>query len=104
MFLTTNHLKGFDEAIISRVHFALRFDRLDRSARRNVWASFLNKARFVYGSVAIGPKELSTLEEKTLKADKTAFEALQASYMIRYGSAGELYGGTCKSCVAFVVC
>jgi hypothetical protein len=66
MFLTTNRLKAIDQAVLSRIHFPLRFDNLNGPARRNIWASFLDKARSSHEVVAIEPKELSTLEQKNL--------------------------------------
>ncbi|KAI0672088.1 P-loop containing nucleoside triphosphate hydrolase protein [Trametes maxima] len=43
LFLTTNRVKAFDEAFLSRIHVALHFHDLTRDARRQVWAAFLAK-------------------------------------------------------------
>lgn len=43
LFLTTNRVKAFDEAFLSRIHVALHFHDLTRDARKQVWAAFLNK-------------------------------------------------------------
>lgn len=59
MFLMTDRIKTFDEAIISRVHFPLRFDNLDAQARRNIWVGFLEKT-------GTSPKQLEALTEKLL--------------------------------------
>jgi len=66
MFLTTNRIKTFDEAIISRVHFPLRFDHLDAQARKNIWVGFLEKTRTSHGVTTINEKQIGTLTEKKL--------------------------------------
>lgn len=62
MFLTTNRLKTFDQAILSRIHFPLRFDCLDRQARTNVWTNFLKKTN----APTIGAKQVESLAKKEL--------------------------------------
>ena len=44
LFLTTNRIKAFDEAFLSRIHVALHFDELSQDAQAQVWRSFLRKA------------------------------------------------------------
>ncbi|KAH8080729.1 P-loop containing nucleoside triphosphate hydrolase protein [Cristinia sonorae] len=44
LFLTTNRVKAFDEAFLSRIHVALHFQELTKSAKKQVWRSFLGKA------------------------------------------------------------
>ena len=36
MFLTTNRVSEFDEAILTQIHLMLRFDELDSKARKNI--------------------------------------------------------------------
>ncbi|EIW53171.1 P-loop containing nucleoside triphosphate hydrolase protein [Trametes versicolor FP-101664 SS1] len=43
LFMTTNRVKAFDEAFLSRIHVALHFHDLTRDARKQVWAAFLSK-------------------------------------------------------------
>jgi SpoVK/Ycf46/Vps4 family AAA+-type ATPase len=43
MFLTTNRVKAFDEACLSRIHVALHFSELSESSKAQVWAAFLAK-------------------------------------------------------------
>ncbi|THH32852.1 hypothetical protein EUX98_g1320 [Antrodiella citrinella] len=50
LFLTTNRVKAFDEAFLSRIHVALHFQELTKSAKNQVWRSFLAKA-----GVEVGP-------------------------------------------------
>jgi SpoVK/Ycf46/Vps4 family AAA+-type ATPase len=42
MFLTTNRVSEFDEAILTRIHLMLRYDNLDQAARTTIWGDFLN--------------------------------------------------------------
>lgn len=44
LFLTTNRVKTFDEAFLSRIHVALHFQDLTKSAKMQVWGAFLDKA------------------------------------------------------------
>ncbi|OCK72941.1 P-loop containing nucleoside triphosphate hydrolase protein [Lepidopterella palustris CBS 459.81] len=41
MFLTTNRVSSFDEAIQNRIHFALKYNDLNEAAREKVWKLFL---------------------------------------------------------------
>lgn len=43
MFLTTNRIKAFDEAFLSRIHVALHFDELSQSSKEQVWTAFITK-------------------------------------------------------------
>ncbi len=43
LFLTTNRVKTFDEAFLSRIHVALHFQELSKSAKMQVWRAFLQK-------------------------------------------------------------
>lgn len=44
LFLTTNRVKTFDPAFLSRIHVALNFKGLSKSAKVQIWRSFLLKA------------------------------------------------------------
>jgi SpoVK/Ycf46/Vps4 family AAA+-type ATPase len=61
MFLTTNRVSEFDEAILTRVHLMLRFDDLNQVARTTIWGHFLDRARTFKGPAEIKPKELDRL-------------------------------------------
>jgi SpoVK/Ycf46/Vps4 family AAA+-type ATPase len=61
MFLTTNRVSEFDEAILTRVHLMLRYDHLNQVARTTIWGHFLDRARTFKGPAEIKPKELSRL-------------------------------------------
>ncbi|KAI9770217.1 MAG: hypothetical protein M1839_003245 [Geoglossum umbratile] len=62
MFLTTNRVKTFDEAFQSRIHFALRYGKLGKSAREKVWVAFLQRS----GTSCIKSNELGKLIEKDI--------------------------------------
>jgi SpoVK/Ycf46/Vps4 family AAA+-type ATPase len=44
MFLTTNRVEQIDDAIASRIHFKLKYDKLNQEQRANIWRRFLEKA------------------------------------------------------------
>ncbi|KAJ3560415.1 hypothetical protein NP233_g10853 [Leucocoprinus birnbaumii] len=43
LFLTTNRVKTFDEAFLSRIHVALHFTELTHESKIQVWKAFLHK-------------------------------------------------------------
>lgn len=43
MFLTTNRVKAFDEAFLSRIHVALHFTELNQDSKEKVWSAFIQK-------------------------------------------------------------
>ncbi|KAF3922056.1 hypothetical protein ABW20_dc0107587 [Dactylellina cionopaga] len=53
LFLTTNRVKTFDEAFQSRIHVALRYRDLDKSAREQVWRNFITKIEASGNTTAI---------------------------------------------------
>lgn len=44
LFLTTNRIKAFDEAFMSRFSVAIRYPELDRAGRCSVWRKFFDLA------------------------------------------------------------
>ncbi|KAL0952268.1 hypothetical protein HGRIS_006558 [Hohenbuehelia grisea] len=44
LFLTTNRVKAFDEAFLSRIHVALHFHELSLESKTQVWKAFMAKA------------------------------------------------------------
>ncbi|KAJ7062733.1 hypothetical protein C8F01DRAFT_1135061 [Mycena amicta] len=44
LFLTTNRVQAFDEALLSRIHVALHFSDLTESSRAQVWRAFIARA------------------------------------------------------------
>lgn len=45
LFLTTNRVETFDDAFQSRIHIALRYDPLDRNAKKAIFKMFVERAR-----------------------------------------------------------
>ncbi|KAH9931582.1 uncharacterized protein B0H18DRAFT_1208889 [Fomitopsis serialis] len=45
LFLTTNRVKAFDPAFLSRIHVALRFQELSKEAKLQIWHAFLQKVK-----------------------------------------------------------
>ncbi|KAF9527921.1 P-loop containing nucleoside triphosphate hydrolase protein [Crepidotus variabilis] len=43
LFLTTNRVKAFDEAFLSRIHVALHFSTLSLDSKAQVWKAFISK-------------------------------------------------------------
>jgi len=65
LFLTTNRVKTFDEAFLSRIHVALHFHGLSAEARRSVWTAFLAKVGVEIGG-GISAEELNKLIERDI--------------------------------------
>jgi AAA+ superfamily predicted ATPase len=66
MFLTTNRVTTFDNAIKSRITIALKYDSLPVATRRTIWEEFLKKATTTYGPVTCKSKQLEKLAEMPL--------------------------------------
>jgi SpoVK/Ycf46/Vps4 family AAA+-type ATPase len=67
LFMTTNRVKTFDEAFLSRIHIALHFHSLSETARTQVWTAFLKKAGVEIGAKGgITETELSKLTERDI--------------------------------------
>lgn len=62
LFLTTNRVKAFDEAFLSRIHVALHFHELPVESRRQVWKAFISKA----GVSDITAEQIQNLSEKDI--------------------------------------
>lgn len=62
MFLTTNRVTEFDEAVLSRVHLAMKYANLDRDRRKLIWKIFLDRASNSHGKADISDKELDKLD------------------------------------------
>lgn len=45
LFLTTNRIKNFDDAFLSRFSIGIKYPELDQSARRRVWQKFFELAK-----------------------------------------------------------
>ena len=65
LFLTTNRVKAFDEAFLSRIHIALHFHDLSHESKIQVWKAFISK---IGGATAtkITPEQISTLAKRNI--------------------------------------
>jgi hypothetical protein len=63
LFLTTNRVKVFDEAFLSRIHVALHFRDLSQESKEQVWKAFISK---IGASALISPEQISTLAKRNI--------------------------------------
>ncbi|KAH8719447.1 P-loop containing nucleoside triphosphate hydrolase protein [Phaeosphaeriaceae sp. PMI808] len=61
MFLTTNRVTEFDEAILSRIHLMLRYEELSSDARKHIWGHFLSRSHTANGAPNIRDEEFERL-------------------------------------------
>ncbi len=61
IFLTTNRVSDFDEAILSRIHLMLKYDELGIGARSQIWEHFLYRARTSQGGAVMAREEMDRL-------------------------------------------
>ena len=66
LFLTTNRMVDFDEAILSRVHLTVKYEGLTTEFRREVWMNLLSRAHTAHGSPVVGQAELQQLDKFSL--------------------------------------
>jgi len=64
LFLTTNRVKTFDEAFLSRIHVALHFRSLSQSSKEKVWAAFIKKMGDAVDN--LGEKEIRELASRDI--------------------------------------
>ena len=61
MFLTTNRVSGFDEAILSRIHILLKYHESGVGVRSQIWKHILHRAHTSQGGAVIARKEMERL-------------------------------------------
>lgn len=64
LMLTTNRVRTFDEAFISRIHVSLHFRTLEPSVRKQIWRAFLSRAGVA--DDAVTEEQLTGLAERDL--------------------------------------
>ncbi|KAL4780120.1 hypothetical protein BJX76DRAFT_361128 [Aspergillus varians] len=79
LFLTTNRLMEFDEAVLSRIHLKIKYPELTQDARQKIWESFLAEAHTSQGPAILEGGELEHLASMKLNGR----EANQKSYRHR---------------------
>ncbi|KAF8148667.1 P-loop containing nucleoside triphosphate hydrolase protein [Crassisporium funariophilum] len=63
LFLTTNRVKAFDEAFLSRIHVALHFRELSLESKVQVWSAFIAK---IGASAVITPDQIRELAKRNI--------------------------------------
>ena len=66
LFLTTNRVQTFDEAVASRIHYGIKYGPLGVNARREIWQRFLVKASTKKGSAKYNSNDLEGLAKHEL--------------------------------------
>ncbi|KAL9129214.1 MAG: hypothetical protein Q9217_002283 [Psora testacea] len=66
MFLTTNRVSDFDEAILSRIHLMLKYQELGSGVRSQIWKHMLHQAHTSQGRAVIADKEMEGLAKAKL--------------------------------------
>ena len=91
LFLTTNHVKTFDKASLSRIHISLHFDGLSAEGRRSVWIALLAKAGVeIKPQGGISGEELGQLIERDVNGRQVENVTRTASLLAM--SRGETLG------------
>ena len=73
MFLSTNRVGDFDDAIQSRIHHAVRYDPLGIHTRRALWDSFLIPAITARGAAVYSGDKLDDLARHDLNGRQVGF-------------------------------
>src|ERR1700721_2201830 len=87
MFLTTNRIKAFDEAFLSRIHVALHFEELSHESKVQVWAAFINKV-----NATLTAKQISELARRNVNGRQIK-NAVRTAHSLAVGR-GETIGLT----------
>ncbi|OGM39133.1 hypothetical protein ABOM_012243 [Aspergillus bombycis] len=66
LFLTTNRVIEFDEAVLGCIHLKIKYADLTKDTRRGILTSFLTDARSAQGPPVIEPSELNRLASTKL--------------------------------------
>lgn len=68
VFFTTNRVKAFDDAIVSRMAMLISYPEMGPESRKQVWQAFVDKARTPQGPAVVHPRDLDRLAEKEVNA------------------------------------
>jgi hypothetical protein len=66
LFLTTNLISQFDEAILNKIHLAMKYENLDKNTRRAILGHFLKRAKTDRGPPNLSNKDLDRLARVNL--------------------------------------
>jgi len=61
MFLTTNRVSNFDDAILSRIHLMLKYHELDANVQSQICGHMLHRAHTSNGGAVVTRKEIGRL-------------------------------------------
>lgn len=88
LFLTTNRVKAFDDAILSRIHVALHYQELTKAARIQIWTAFLKKIGTDFQD--FGPEQMESLGEHAINGRqiKNVVRTAHSIAMIRHEKLG----------------
>jgi hypothetical protein len=75
LFLTANLVNQFDEAILSRVHLVLKYEQLDRNARKTITARFLMMAKTDRGPPSLSDEDIDRFAELNLNGRQVSMHA-----------------------------
>ena len=86
MFLTTNRLRDFDDAMQSRIHLAFRYSSLGVGTRKGIWDTFLKKAITARGEADYSDENLDDLASHDLNGRQvgTCFVEAMSSYANKF--------------------
>ena len=69
MFLTTNRVKDFDDAIQSRISVALHYPSLGPDTRKTIWGNLLKKGTTSKGPANLTAEDLDCVMERNTYGD-----------------------------------
>lgn len=73
MFLTTNRVSDFDDAILSRIHLMLKYGELNVDVRSQIWEHMLHRARTSKGGALMTGEEIKRLAATKLNGRQVGF-------------------------------
>jgi hypothetical protein len=82
LFLTSNRGIHFDDAIISRIYLIIKYKDLSKKIRRDLWSTFLARARTVQGPAMTEERDLQRLERLELNGREVGSRALCTSHLL----------------------
>lgn len=91
LFLIINCVDEFDDAILSRIHYKLKYEILNWEFQRDVWKSFLSKSCMYKRSLQLFSDELYKLKDLNFSVWKICDEMLivHISSLIVYSSSDQ---------------
>lgn len=82
LFLTSNRGIQFDDAIISRIHLVIKYKDLSKRFRRDLWSTFLARARTFQGPAMTEECDLQRLERLELNGREVGSKRLGTARLL----------------------